>query len=392
MLRRFHIPWVTAVIFAGIILGPYGLSWVVPGEIMEFLSTIGLVFLMFTAGLDTKFSVLKTAGKEIMYFSMLNLGVPMAAGFTLGFFAGMGVFASLLLGIVFSSSSIGVVSPLLKELKIEPKVKSVLTSSIFLEDVVSLILLAVLLNAVTPLTPVPLTVFPFVLLIFLLIVFYVIPIIQEWFFYWESKDDMFAGQMRGVMLTLALVALMAELIGIHAMVGGFLAGLTLSEMVGQRKKLGDNVMAVSYGFLIPIFLLYLGMTTNISTLFSPGDAGFTLAIISALTLSKTLSGYAAARIIGFDTRTGLGMGLMTSAQLSTTLATASLGLQYGIFGENILTALVILSVVTIVVSPFLAKLMFGYEEEKQSEFVQKWVGTEQDDSSLKELTFEEAVE
>ena len=53
MLRRFHIPWVTAVIFAGIILGPYGLSWVVPGEIMEFLSTIGLVFLMFTAGLDT---------------------------------------------------------------------------------------------------------------------------------------------------------------------------------------------------------------------------------------------------------------------------------------------------------------------------------------------------
>ena len=54
-LRRFHIPWVTAVILAGIFLGPYGLGWASSGEVMDFLSTIGIVFLMFTAGLDTKF-------------------------------------------------------------------------------------------------------------------------------------------------------------------------------------------------------------------------------------------------------------------------------------------------------------------------------------------------
>ena len=58
LLRRFQIPWVTAVIFAGILLGPYGLGVVHSGEVMDFLAAIGLVFLMFTAGLDTKFSVL----------------------------------------------------------------------------------------------------------------------------------------------------------------------------------------------------------------------------------------------------------------------------------------------------------------------------------------------
>jgi len=63
MLRKFQIPWVTAVIFAGMLLGPYGLNVVNPGEVMNFLATIGLVFLMFTAGLDTKFSVLKKARK-----------------------------------------------------------------------------------------------------------------------------------------------------------------------------------------------------------------------------------------------------------------------------------------------------------------------------------------
>ncbi|KPV62475.1 MAG: glutathione-regulated potassium-efflux system protein KefB [Candidatus Bathyarchaeota archaeon BA2] len=77
MLRRLQIPWVTAVILAGILLGPYGLGVVNPSEIMYFLATIGLVFLMFTAGLNTKFSVLKKAGKDVMYFSMLNFGIPL---------------------------------------------------------------------------------------------------------------------------------------------------------------------------------------------------------------------------------------------------------------------------------------------------------------------------
>ena len=76
MLRRFQIPWVTAVIFAGIILGPHGLGIINPGEIMDFLATIGIVFLMFTAGLDIKFSKLKKAGRNVLLFSVVNLCIP----------------------------------------------------------------------------------------------------------------------------------------------------------------------------------------------------------------------------------------------------------------------------------------------------------------------------
>jgi len=91
MLRRFHVPWVTAVIFAGILLGPYGLGVVNPGEVMDFLATIGLVLLMFTTGLDTKFSVLKRQGKDVVYFSMLNLGIPFTTGCLLGVFLGLSI-------------------------------------------------------------------------------------------------------------------------------------------------------------------------------------------------------------------------------------------------------------------------------------------------------------
>ncbi|MGC9346048.1 MAG: cation:proton antiporter [Candidatus Bathyarchaeales archaeon] len=303
MLRRLQIPWVTAVIFAGIFLGPYGLGVVSPGEVMDFLASLGLVFLMFTAGLDTKFSVLKRAGKDVAYFSMLNLGIPFAVGFSVGFFSGIGVFASLLLAICFSSSSVGVIAPMLREFKVESKIKSTLTSAVFLEDVISLILLAILLNAVAPISPIPLVFFPVALFVFLLIVLYLIPILQEWLFYWESKEDVFAGQIRAVMVTLALVALMAELIGVHAMVGGFLAGLSLSDMLGKRKKLEENVFAISYGFLIPIFLLNLGMTTNVTTFFAPRNAFFTVLIVTTLIISKSVSGFLGARLAGFTSRT-----------------------------------------------------------------------------------------
>ena len=376
ILRRFQIPWVTAVIFAGILLGPYGLGVVNPGEVMDFLATIGLVFLLFTAGLDTKFSVLKKAGKDVVYFSMVNLGIPFATGCLVGVFLGLSVFASLVLGVCFSSSSVGVIVPMLRELKVKSRIKSTVTSAVFLEDVVSLIFLAILLKAVVPISAIPLEFFPGALFVFLIIVFYVIPILQEWLFAWGPKKDVFAGQIRAVFITLSIVALMAELIGVHAMVGGFLAGLILSDMLRRRRKLEENIFAISYGFLIPIFLLNLGMSTNIATLFAPRDALLTGLIVISLIISKSVSGFLGARLIGFPSRTSWGLGVMTIAQMSTTLATASLALKYGIFTEDVLAALVVLSIVTIIIAPLLAKLALGYKVEKPSKFTVLWRGKE----------------
>jgi Kef-type K+ transport system membrane component KefB len=374
LLRRFQIPWVTAVIFAGMVLGPYGLNVVNQGEVMDFLATIGLVFLMFTAGLDTKFSVLKKAGKEVLTFSLVNLAIPFSTGILVGTYLGLNFFSSLVLGVCFSSSSVGLIVPMLKELKLKSKVKSTLVSSLFLEDVISLVLLAILLNAVVPISPIPLEIFPFVLLVFVLVVLYVIPILQEWLFWCGPSKDVFAGGVRAVFITLAIVALMAELIGVHAMVGGFLAGLTLSDMLKRRKKLEENIIAISYGFLIPIFLLSLGMTTNIAALFAPGDALSTGLIVLSLIVSKSVSGFIGGRLAGFPLRISWGMGVMTIAQMSTTLATASLAFQYGIFDENIVAALVLLSIVTIILTPLLTKLILGTTTEKPSKFTRLWRG------------------
>jgi Kef-type K+ transport system membrane component KefB len=145
-------------------------------------------------------------------------------------------------------------------------------------------------------------------------------------------------------------------------------------MLKRRKKLQENIIAISYGFLIPIFLLSLGMNTNITTIFSPGDLLSTGLILVSLMVSKSVSGFLGGRLVGFPSKISWGMGVMTIAQMSTTLATASLAFQYGIFDENIVAALVLLSIVTILVTPILTKLILGHRTEKPSKFSRLWRG------------------
>ena len=357
ILRKFRIPWVTAVIFTGMLLGPYGLGVIYPEEATFFLSSLGLIFLMFTAGLDTKISFLRETGKETVIYTVLNFGVPFITGCLVGVVLGLDFFTSLILGTCFSSSSVGIIIPLTKELEVESKIKSTITAAIFLEDVSSLILLAILLQAITPISPIPLPLFPIALLLFLAIIFIIIPELQEMFLR-LGKSDVFGAELRAVLLTLALVSFMAELIGVHAMVGAFLAGLTLSDLLGKREELEKKILSISYGFLIPIFLLNLGLTTDVKLLFSPEDAFLACLVIISLITSKVLGGFLGARIAKFPLKTSLGMGVVTIAQMSTTLATASLAVEYGIFSEELLASLVILSIVTIILCPFLTKLIF----------------------------------
>ena len=136
------------------------------------------------------------------------------------------------------------------------------------------------------------------------------------------------------------------------------------------------LFAFSYGFLIPIFLLNLGMTTNITSLFAPGDALLTSSIVISLIISKPVGGFLGAKLAKFPSKVRLGMAFMTVPQMSTTLATASIAATYGIFSESLLASLVVLSLVTIIFGPFLIRLALRHGEQKPSRFEKLWLGTE----------------
>ena len=165
--RKFHLPWVLALITAGVVIGPHGLQQAEVTPTMSFLSQIGLIFLMFMAGLETKFDSFKKLKYDISWLSALNSIIPFAAGVTLGYVFDLSLTASLLIGIIFMSSSIAVIIPTLDSLNLsKTKLGKSIVASTIIEDVLSLVLLSILLQSVNPVTALPLPSFYFILTLF----------------------------------------------------------------------------------------------------------------------------------------------------------------------------------------------------------------------------------
>ena len=177
--RQFHLPWVLALISAGMVIGPHGFNFADVTPTMEFLGQVGLIFLMFMAGLETQFSSFKKHRHDIAWLAAINGFIPLVAGMGLGYLLELPIIPSLLLGIIFMSSSIAVVIPTLEAYKMSgAKLGKIIVASTIVVDVVSLVFLSILLQSVNPVTELPLPSFYFLVTLIMLGFAYALPRIR----------------------------------------------------------------------------------------------------------------------------------------------------------------------------------------------------------------------
>lgn len=350
--RSFHLPWVLALITAGMAIGPYGLGVADSTPSLEFLSQVGLIFLMFMAGLETQFSSFKKLKYDIGWISSLNSLIPFLAGLAVGTGFGFGLTASLLLGIIFMSSSIAVIIPTLEALGMQKtKLGRSIVASTIVEDVLSLVLLSVLLQSVAPVTALPLPSF-YVLLGVLLVAFaFGLPKIRAMIPHRRDEKDLFESEVRIILALLIGVVVTFDLLGLHPIIAGFFAGLVLSDSI-KSEILIDKLRTMSYGIFIPVFFVAVGMQTNIGVLANTQETlGLILTILVASIGTKVFSGWLGARIIGFKQKEAAFVGVATVPQLSTTLAVVFTAVELELVPDTLATAMVILSIVTTMVAP-----------------------------------------
>lgn len=360
VFRRFHLPWVIALIIAGIIVGPFGLGVFHTNETIDFMGQIGLIFLMFMAGLETKLSSFGQLKHNIGILSIANGLIPFGVGLLVGLAFDMSLQSALLLGIIFISSSIAVIIPSLESngLLHTPLGKSIVSATI-VEDVASLLLLSIFLQTVNPTTSLPLPLFYLLLIIVLFFLRIALPKVRV-IFSQKSKDvgDIFQQELRVILAILIGTVVSFELLGLHPLIAGFFAGLVLSDSI-QSDILIDKLRTISYGLFIPIFFVIIGTQTDISVFTKAGASlWLILVVVVASVLSKLVSGYLGGRAARFSKRESLVIGVSTTAQLSTTLAVVFTGVELGILSEELSVAMVILSIVTIFIAP-LALNMFS---------------------------------
>ena len=355
IFSKFHLPLVVALIVGGMIIGPFGLNVFVPNPTIEFLGEIGLVFLMFMAGLEIKFSSFRQLRGEVFKISSLNGLIPLSVGLAIGLYFDLGIMASLLLGIIFVSSSIAVIIPSLEASGLlRTRLGHTITASTIIEDVVSLILLSIFLQAVSPTTPFPLPLFYAFLLFSLIALRFVIPKIYAVVATNTAiGKNLFEREIRFVFLALVGVVILFEVLGLHSIIAGFFTGLIFSDLI-RSNILREKLHTVSYSLFIPVFFIVVGSQTNIRLITEIESVLLlTLALILGSIGSKFFSGWLAGRLSKFSNQESFAIGVATIPQLSTTLAVVITGFELGILDQNVVTAMVVLSIVTTFVAPTL---------------------------------------
>jgi len=350
--RRFHLPWVLALITAGIVVGPNGFALVETNPTIDFISQIGLIFLMFMAGLETKLSTFRQFKGDMLWLTVLNAAIPFAVGFGIGWLFGFSVLASLLLGTIFMSSSIAVIVPTLERTGlIDRKIGRTIVSATIIEDVTSLILLSILLQIVDPVTALPLPSFYFILAVILVAFRYGLPKLRDLVPRQRDERDLFESEVRVIIALLIGVVITFELLGLHPIIAGFFTGLVLSESI-TSKMLVDKLRTISYGIFIPTFFVIIGMQTDIGIfLDGAGNIGLVLTVIIGSMAAKFASGWFAARLTGYRTADAVLIGTATIPQLSTTLAVVFSAVELGLLQSELVTAMVMLSIISTMVAP-----------------------------------------
>lgn len=354
LFNRLHLPWVVALILGGIIIGPHGMGLFKPDPTIEFLAQIGLVFLMFMAGLEIRFSSFRQIGRAGLVLPLLNGLIPFAVGIGLGLLLDFPFTTVFLLGVVFLNSSVSVIVPSLESSGLlHQKIGQVVVTSTVILDILSLFLLSIPLQTATELSRLPLAALYVILPVALFVLRWLVPRARAFFATRGAGSDIFEQNVFSVVAILVGTVVIFELLGLHPIVAGFFAGLVLSESI-TSEILKEKLHVLAYGFFIPIFFVTIGGATNIGLLTeTSGALGIVILVIVFSTLAKFASGWLAGRLSGFSSRLSSFVGLATTPQLSAALAVVFAGQELNLIPQEIVTAMIFLAVLTTLFVPIL---------------------------------------
>jgi Kef-type K+ transport system membrane component KefB len=354
--NRLHLPYVTALIVAGVVIGPYFLNIIELNETTAFIGSIGVVFLMFIAGSEVKIDSFKAVGKGVFIISLLNGSIPFLVGLGIGWYFGFSLFTSVVLGTIFVSSSIAVIIPSLESSKlINTRVgKSIISSTVF-EDIGSLLLLAIILQSFAQRTPLPLSIYIPTIILVIFFLKAVVPALGKIYHANKRGGDLFESELRFVFVVLLTTVLLFEFLGMHSIIAGFFIGIILGDSI--KGKIEEKIRTISYGIFIPTFFLTIGMQTDLSVFLTGTSVELTVFIVIGLIASKIISGFIGGTLANFSKKESILIGVSTIPQLSTTLAAAFAALEFGLLKNDIIVSLIVLSVITTFLAPILIDLV-----------------------------------
>jgi len=362
LFKKSKIPFISLIILAGAVLGPYGLNYVPANDTISFFGFLGMAFLMFMAGIETDVSKLSKSKYKIITMALINGLIPFVVGVLITKSFGYSWLTSMLIGVVFISSSVAVIAPSLRENKaIKNETTNLILSSVLIADIVSLIALGMIFQNKVQITSLPLPSYFVILIISILVLLYIVPKISNYALEGTfSKDEGHERRIRFLVFLIVATLAYFSLLGVHEILAAFLVGIALSKAIkkDRTRKLYDKLHTLGYGLFVPIFFFIVGMEMN---LFLLKDFDVTnilmIALIFGLIISKLVSGFLAGKAVNFNKRDSLLFGSISITQLTTTLAVTYAASSIGLLDSVLVTSIILLSIITTFLGPLLVSLI-----------------------------------
>jgi Kef-type K+ transport system membrane component KefB len=344
------------LLLAGVLIGPHGLGWLKSeSETIRLLSDVGVIYLLFIAGLEIDLVEFARIRQRSFRFGLLTFSLPMAGGVLLGLGFGYSLLSSVLLGSILSSHTpLGY--PIVRSYGAvrEESVVVAIGGTIF-TDIAALVVLALTVGlargAMGPLGAVGLLlkVAAYASLVVLLIQRLGHPLVRR-----KVNNDSQLFVL--VLLAVFLAALTAELAGVEKIVGAFLAGLAVNGVLPEG-RVKEQVIFVGASLFIPIFFIDLGLLLNLPAFLATLQGSlFAVVLITTLVASKGLASWWAGRLYHYNNAQILTLWSLSLPQVAATLAATFVGFRAGLLDEQVLNSVLALMVVTATLGPSLTAL------------------------------------
>ena len=364
--ERVHMPQVVGALVAGVLVGPSGLGWVGETDFLVKAAEIGVIILMFNAGLDTDLEELKSTGFASFIIAVIGVVVPLIGGIGCYLlFANdpsdpLNMMKAAFIGVVLTATSVSITVETLREMgKLRSKVGTAILGAAVIDDILGIVVLTVLTGFTDP-TVQPLLVFGRILgfFVFVLVIGFVM------YKAFAKMEQIWHKHRRIAIYALVFAFLMSyvaeRFFGIADITGAYFAGIVICNLSATRDYVSSKTNVLGYMLFSPLFFASIGIKTNLEGL-TGTLVVFAIVLTIVAILTKIIGCGLGARLMGFQTYDAFSIGLGMVSRGEVALIVAQKGEQAGLIDASMFPAIVLVVIVTTLVTPILLK--FGMKRE-----------------------------
>ncbi|WLR47301.1 cation:proton antiporter [Halobacillus litoralis] len=359
---KFGQPSVLGQIIVGVLLGPSVFGLIGASDTLSAFSTIGVILLMFIAGLETDLDEFKRSGKSSTFVGLGGILVPLFLGYFTGVMMDLTILQSWFLGVVLSATSVSISVQALKEMnQLKTPEGTTILGAAVIDDVIVMIVLAFLMSfagggEVALTTLVLKKALFFTVAIF--IAWKVVPFFMKKFTNLPINEPVISAAI----IVCFLYAYAAEYTGVAHIIGAYIAGIAIG-LTGFKHEVFEKVETISYSIFVPIFFAYIGISAEFTGILDNLVPIILLSILAILT--KFVGSGTGAKLAGFGWNSSMGIGSAMVSRGEVALIVATMGLSANLISQELFATIIVVVIVTTIATPPMMKWFFKSNLQSQ---------------------------